>query len=136
MIIPNACRALVVYIPVWRPDPLPEGVRELDEDGDEIPPLIPLEEYTAAVWISMDSNFRLRRRYPAVDWHSAVSAETRENDIAAVPERGESYTNMDLKMAEGLRELRYPLFIDYSINCVCFHSCQCACHEGSLVAKL
>ncbi|KAJ6455530.1 hypothetical protein C8R47DRAFT_1216096 [Mycena vitilis] len=131
---PNLCRDLVLYVPGWKPDGNTSDA-VFDDDGDQIPDLIPDESILFLAYIHIDSSFALPRlRQP----HNII--ETIEHSAAGAPdawslECGERYKNADYVLAEALTSGTAPqLHLAYDISC--FHKCKCICHKDVPKAKL
>ncbi|KAJ6464305.1 hypothetical protein C8R47DRAFT_1224820 [Mycena vitilis] len=128
---PNLCRDLVVYVPAWKPNGNTSGAL-FDEEGDQIPELIPDVGIVFPTYIYIDSSFTLprHRRAPAV-------ADTIEHCAAGAPDAwslqcGERYKNADYAFAEALASGTAPqLHLAYDISC--FHECKCVCHKHTQI---
>ncbi|KAJ7041930.1 hypothetical protein C8F04DRAFT_1176588 [Mycena alexandri] len=106
----NNCRALVVYIPVWKGD---SNV----EDSEELPALLSEAEWVKQLVkgipiISYDSSFRFVRAC----CHYCKTSLT----------RGERYTFMDYKFA-----LARPVGLSVSYDRPCQRVCPCPCNQGA-----
>ncbi|KAJ7457083.1 hypothetical protein FB451DRAFT_1183591 [Mycena latifolia] len=147
--MPNLCRAVVVYMPVWKP-------YNLEADLDEVPPLIS-EEELLKLWpvrsngrsgsircIAIDGSFTRKNRYrPRVDPSSAESVEHFNYMTwylpglghAPVPQtydmqRGERYPHIDYVPALSTRKTS---FLSLRYDEACHRECKCACHMEQVV---
>ncbi|KAJ7887718.1 hypothetical protein B0H13DRAFT_2342313 [Mycena leptocephala] len=139
----NSCRALVLWMPVWRPDAgattVTPGARFAEPDSDdEVPDLVSYSDsdddnekgadligkegfkrsIAGSQLLSLDASFR-------------ISARTR---CSADLQRGEIYDFNDLIWPEG--NAPSQLIISYDCSSIC-KPCMCPCHsQRGLKAKL
>ncbi|KAJ6449814.1 hypothetical protein C8R47DRAFT_1230515 [Mycena vitilis] len=111
----NLCRAIVVYMPVWKP-----ATVLFDEDGNEIPGLMPATDIIFPTYIHIDASFRLPPRRPHPEYCGGEAVEH-----AWTLERGETFKN--LNFARSGRATFCQLILDTP----CRHICKCACHADA-----
>ncbi|KAJ7154645.1 hypothetical protein C8R46DRAFT_1041662 [Mycena filopes] len=134
-------RAVVLYIPVWRPEPPPPVISTADDDSDDdLPDLIGDEDFFDR-YIFRSSNHTIDDVYVwsdtaiSVDGLGAVSVN---GSFRLAPKKSDA-----LQLGEPYAHRNYDFFgtaalskFNSSYDSICTAVCKCACHEARYLSLL